>query len=177
MYNEATFGKHDLQLGGRETNCHDARPYLVLVFDAAKVVFMNIHHCNGHNLQNGFDKDIWSELESNAGHRNLSAYRFIFAGDFNDRSSQLGKKIVFPAKTLRYREAEGTCCTAELGTQKLLRPGDFVFDSATTPTIRIPASYDASRPQSDHRPVEVVLSPTASASSCPSCFEWLKGRY
>lgn len=157
MYDKEKFGMPDMTLIGPTRE----RPHFVaLVFDAHELIFINLH--NGHTGAHfrSFPQVLDQALQMS--HPNMERrrrYRVILVGDFNDAGEELvrrGVKLPWLTKRLRAAVTPKTCCSANL-TYNPTRPGDYILDSDCMASMQVPPSYDATLPQSDHRPVEAVL--------------------
>lgn len=174
-YNKAAVGAHDEALKGVQRDCVDSRPYLILIFDRAKVIHMNMHNCQpGFPVRNpswrGFPNEFQERLKDSFKEKpERKKYRVILTGDFNDLKGILARGVTIPwlQQKLRIRDplAAKSCCTSYLrkGGKHV---GDYIFDSASPggTVLRVVPSYDRSKPQSDHHPVEAELGGSGSIS-------------
>lgn len=172
-YNMNYLGKHDGQVFGA-LESDETRPFLALVFDAKKLIFINLHNCQPGRLAvlkvakprkswDGFPEEIAAKLDVKFRSKpERKRYRVILTGDFNDLSGQLPGNIVLPWNKARLQLKTPllpSCCPTRLAEKDPARisPGDYIFDSATIATNRLPKGYQINLPQSDHRPVEALL--------------------
>lgn len=177
LYDQARVGKHDVSVAG-SLKSEIGRPFLVLVFDTSRIIFANVHNVQPGRLAllgvtkpkpswKGFPAEIAEKLASAFAQKpERKQYRFIATGDFNDLMGALPGQIVLPwnqAVLNLQRPLPETCCSSMLKIKRK-RFGDYIFDSETVPTIRLPARFNYDKPQSDHVPVEAIL---GSASTFP----------
>lgn len=158
LYKKSRFTKPDVITGG---GFKGERPsFMILVFDTEKLIYINVHNDHGsytarfaYKFSRALEQDAF---KIKSGRRE---YRVILVGDFNDIRALLPGKLKLPwmYEPLNLTTPlANTCCTAHI--KKLAtRPGDYIFDSASPATNRVPLGYDAKLAQSDHCPVEAVL--------------------
>lgn len=101
----------------------------------------------------------------------LSEARIIVTGDFNEVAYQQtgDNEVSWPPffdagidTRTKVEDAPTTCCSTRIpwrcsGLEPWCRPGDYVFDSASAARPFVPAGYDDTVPQSDHKPVLAIL--------------------
>jgi len=175
LYNKDLFGPHDRVVTGVEDS-DSGRPFLMLIFDARKLIFINLHNCQkGGKTKQGykknrswdhfteeFDKALWAAWNEKPERRN---YRVILAGDFNDRRGYLPGKFRLPWNDVTMQLANPhakSCCSPRTGRnvgEDDHKPGDYIFDSEGFAENRIPRLYSGDLAQSDHKPVEAILVP------------------
>ena len=143
--------------------------FQVLVFDAARIVFVNVHSCHSHQgcSLSTLDHELSRTLLEGLGRnevKELQGYRLIVAGDFNraaevDSQGQMSIALLSEAgiaTRVSLRNPPVTCCS-QARPWKGRRSGDFVFDSRSVASPEIPRSYDANVLRSDHLPVVALL--------------------
>lgn len=170
LYNKARLGLHDVAVPSNDRN---GRPFLVLVFDQRKLIFINIHNdhiSNGMKTWMAPAKDMETVLAEHFLQKpERKDYRVILAGDFNDPFGALPgcMKLPWNSHVLKVQSPlPATCCSTFLDSAKPWMSGDYIFDSASASTTNhVPSLYDASLAQSDHWPVEAVLAPDSSVKS------------
>lgn len=166
LYNQDRFGWHSKKLEGNERS-ELGRPYLILIFDAPRLVFINVHHVHRGSSFRNFTYEIQEKLQSAFEELpDRRSYRVIMAGDFNDEHGQLQNiRIPWSVATLQLKPpVVKTCCTTAKGyfPQEY---GDYIFDSAGPVATRLPPSFTNDLPKSDHWPVEADLGPGANGTT------------
>jgi len=174
LYNAERLGIHDVQVTRKEAEGVIGRPFLALIFDAKKLMFVNVHQHHaweGFSSWNNLLQAMQPDLEvAFAEKPERRKYRIIMAGDFNDLAGALPGCMETPwegsggALFQIKAPLAATCCSARLDTKVLRGYGDYIFDSHSIPTNRLPNDFDSTLPQSDHRPVEAVLEATGVTS-------------
>lgn len=174
LYDRARMGPHDLKVtGGEERKSRDARPYLVLIWDKKKLIFINLHNSQPSSPSwLNFPAEIGERLNQEAFKSDPARknYRVILTGDFNDLKGTLRAKLKFPwngAELVIKEPLAKSCCISMLNKDPV-RPGDYIFDSASKAENRIPALYNGKLPQSDHRPVEAILAAPSRSPPAPA---------
>lgn len=165
MYNVSRVGKHDAFVKGA-LKSDAGRPWLILIFDKAELLFINMHNCQeGRGEQrvswSQFPKEMEAALKQPFSKKpKRKEYRIILAGDFNDMEGKLLNTILitWSKTTLHLSKPVTTCCSRTVNVAPKYF-GDYIFDSAAPTTNRLPPSYDNSKAQSDHKPVEAELGP------------------
>lgn len=173
LYNHARLGACNKAIGGA-LKADRGRPWQALIFDTARLIFINVHNVQPGRLAfvlgsrgpksswNGFLKEVEQVLVPYfRALKGRKDYRVIVTGDFNDLGGQLPGSINVPwqklAGKLRIRSPlAATCCSARMFFSGS-KPGDYIFDSAAEAVNRVPPAYDEDVPQSDHKPVEAIL--------------------
>jgi len=169
-WNKQRLGWYDEAIGGA-MDSDKGRPYLVLIFDKAKLMFINVHNCQPGPKDNlkkswkGFPEEIHQTLKHNEAFKEMPArkdYRVIMTGDFNDRKFKIpGFNLPWKKDArmnLKFPVAK-TCCTSKMGGVGNAF-GDYIFDSAGKAKgveNCIPSSYNNHKMKSDHAPVQAVL--------------------
>merc|ERR1712151_630757 len=167
LYDRVRMGRHDVAITGVEES-DSGRPYLILIFDTKGLIFINLH-----NTQPGFwfsKRRSWKNFPEEMGEKLESAfaekeertkYRVILAGDFNDLDAELPGSLVIPWTGGRLDLKDPlakTCCTSSgASSRKMLRHGDFIFDTRYPARNLIPLRHNMSLAQSDHLPVQAKL--------------------
>lgn len=160
MYNQNRVGRHNAIVQGTFESDSE-RPFLVLVFDSARLVFINMVNCHPNGGANKSWKKWAEEIHRHVARKFQAMpkrweYRVIVAGDFNDLDGKLPGTIELPwlGSTLQLRRPYPlSCCQTKLG-RDVPSTGDYIFDTAAIVRARIPKAYNDSLPMSDHRPVE-----------------------
>lgn len=164
LYSKKKFGQHDAVVRGT-LRSDDGRPFLIILFDKAQVVFINMHNCQpGHPVANPSWKKFLLEMEGRlkslfAEKPERKKYRVILAGDFNDLKGVLATTLRVPwlgQKKLETVRPPKSCCTSNLSAPTV-HFGDYIFDSGAPSKVRVVPSYNSAKAQSDHRPVEAEL--------------------
>jgi len=175
MYNDRKFGQ-PVQIEGIASNCSTMKPYLILIFDKKRLMFINIENCpyshRGSYSWNGFLQEMHHKLADSFREKAARMkYRIILAGDFQDNARLLGHPLAsclkVPWNEDRFNlqtPLPKSCCSGKLN-DKMRSTGDYIMDTASQALNYIPASYDVKLPQSYHRPVEAILSTSASVMS------------
>lgn len=175
-YNPGKLGHHDKVVRGAVL---EGRPFLVLIFDAKKLMFINVHNAqpNAGRKFAAMLETIHKELaESFRDRPERKEYRVIMVGDFNDRRARFPGCLSMPWNGVTFhieKPYAPSCCQTKLN-EKSKSPGDFIFDSASVAVNRIPGTYSNKLAQSDHRPVEAILKPAPVQVEPRSCEEFLK---
>merc|ERR1712061_930210 len=139
LYNKMRMGRHDVAVPGIEKS-DSGRPYLILVFDAKRIIFINLHNTHQGKAYLGFraKKRSWKHFpeemaetlqEAFAEKTERTNYRVILAGDFNDLSGKLPGSLTLPwnGESLRLQEPLArTCCTSKLDDLRKLKHGDYI---------------------------------------------------
>lgn len=165
LFNKERFGKVDVALHSALQD-DSGRPYLILVFDSHKLMFINLHNTQPGKKVKRHSWDHFAEEMNELLGRSFSEqperrnYRVILAGDFNDLSGSLPGNVLMPWNnaTMKLKEPLAkSCCSSKMGKEPK-HGGDYIFDSAGPVVNRIPKGYNSNNPQSDHWPVEAYLS-------------------
>jgi len=183
FYDPARFTQQYQTLNG---DIGSGRPIMINLFSdaaGAAYTFVNIHNCHGgctlSRLEQAIDEAVRQvDQEGGSLYAEITGFigrsRIVVTGDFNEASYQqsgsgtVGWKPFFDAgigTEAAVEDAPRSCCSTAIpwncgpaGTlEPWCRPGDYVFDSKAAARPEIPAQYDASVPQSDHKPVLAVM--------------------
>jgi len=143
--------------------------FQVLVFEAARTVFVNVHNCHSHQacslstLDELISRRLLDELGPDRANA-LRGYRLVVAGDFNQAAEvdSRGQMSIAPLggagipTRVSLQDPPITCCSQDKP-WKGRRSGDFIFDSRSVAFPEIPPGDDPDVPRSDHRPVVALL--------------------
>lgn len=178
-FNKKRMGNYSVKVEG-VLKSEAGRLYLILIFDATRVMFINVHNTHpglGKKSEgtapkrsfNNFPEEMNEKLEEafNAMPARKN-YRVIMVGDFNDGKTLLPGCLALPwnGAVMSLANAAKTCCTGSLGKKSSrLFAGDYIFDSAGLATNRLPPAYDIKVAQSDHRPIEAILAGASTSYS------------
>jgi len=177
LYNEQRVGNVSFASAGYEES-NQGRPFLILVFDGVRLIFINIHNChpdegkswtdfpNELHERSDLHKSLQDGIEENPERKD---YRVIMVGDFNDLEHKLPGNIKMPwngAKMDIQKPLVDSCCSTTLGINPIW-PGDYIFDSFGPAANRLPKRHNKTIPQSDHWPVEAVC----AARNMPGQYE------
>lgn len=179
LYDENAVGKRDMAIAGALPTAVD-RPFLILIFDAAEIMFINVHSMGamrdpGSPSFADFADEMHARLKKRGAFEEKPArrdYRTILAGDFNDLDSHLPGCIRLPwnKAVMRLNSAKPipkSCCQMNVGMEPT-QHSDYIFDSWGVAENRVPSQYDKNLGQSDHWPIEGVLVPTQGTTELPS---------
>lgn len=166
LYNEKKMGSHSTKVTGVLKD-DEGRPYMILIFDVKQVMFINFHNAQprrsgGTNSWSNFGSELNEQLEVEAfrDKPERKNYRVIMAGDFNDLHGKLPGNVTLPwLSRVRLRldkPMPKTCCSAQLD-EDPRGYGDYIFDSHSVASNKVPSGFNRKLPQSDHLPVEAVL--------------------
>lgn len=107
MYNVGKMGKHAAEVKGA-LKSDLGRPYLILIFDKAKIMHINIHNCQ----QGAKERPSWRgfpvEMEKSLSKAfkkkpKRKTYRVILTGDFNDMEGKIMNALYIPCCKLRLK--------------------------------------------------------------------------